>query len=185
MEVLKLHSKRIATLRLISPVLWILPTHWSTLLRRTLLCPAQATCPLCKMERPKRRGYGIAQIALAPGAKNEGLLELTEDVLAQLENRGFDPTHATGWTWRMERRDNRPGWRLLGHDIQGDTIATDAQLVPAAIEQLYALPPTMRPGPAGLRPEIISDLRDWQVEQAHCLMRRAATAAYPHTGNPQ
>lgn len=172
MDVLKLAKKRLVTMRLISRQLWPLPTHWSPLLKRTLLCPAVMTCPRCALERPKQRGYAIAQVALQADRKDEGLAELCQEVIDQLIDRGMDPTRAAGWTFRMERRDERPGWKLLGASQSETVVNCEDDELPAALEKLYGLPPVLRPNGSELHSVILTDLREWQAEQVNCLTRR-------------
>lgn len=168
MEVLRYARKSSLTARITSTQLWLLPTHWSDLARRTMLCPAIATCCRCQLERPKTRGYGMAQMA-AGSERPQGLIELAPEVCEQLQLRGLDCKNAAGWTFKMEKRAERPGWKVLAAEqVEIQTWHTPAELA-AAIETLYGLPLGL-----GEDRQIneVTSLRDWQVSHAACLDRR-------------
>jgi hypothetical protein len=168
MEVLRYARKTIVTARIISRELWLLPTHWSELARRTMICPATAVCCRCQVERPKVRGYAIAQMAFG-AERPQGLIELAPEVCEQLQCRGLEVTNAAGWTFKMEKRSERPGWKVLAAEqVEIQSWHTPAELA-AAIETLYGLPLGL-----GEDRQIneVTNLRDWQVSHAQCLDRR-------------
>jgi hypothetical protein len=94
---------------------------------------------------------------------------LSPEVCEQLQLRGLVTTNAAGWTFKMERRTERPGWKILAAEqVEVNSWFTMAELA-AAIETLYGLPLGM-----GEDRQIneVTNLRDWQVAHANCLDRR-------------
>lgn len=180
MDVIKLAKRRTILARIISAELWLISTHWNQQMKRTLLCPGTANCMLCATERPKARGYAIALVKQATGDPLDGLIELTNETLTQLLQRGLDSTNAAGFTWRMERRESRPGWRILGTAQDATVIPVDPETLPAAIEKLYGLPPTMRTRSGSLQQVFLTQAAEWLDEQRHVIERRIE-AAVAHT----
>jgi hypothetical protein len=120
------------------------------------------------MERPKTRGYAIAQMAFG-AERPQGLIELAPEVCEQLQCRGLEVTNAAGWTFKMEKRSERPGWKILAAEqVEVQAFHTPAELA-AAIETLYGLPIGMG---ADRQINEVTNLRDWQVSHAACLDRR-------------
>lgn len=135
LDLLKFGGRSRVTVRILSRDLWRLQAHW---LRRTMLCPGPG-CPRCALERPTVRGYAVAAARLNQQTAAAGLVELRQDVLDQLGQRGFVDSNAGGWTWVMESREGRPGWKVLGAE-QASVSKLDERPLSRFLETLFGLP---------------------------------------------
>ena len=155
---------------LISAELWIFGTHFRT---KTLLCPARA-CPLCAVERPKRRGYAIAKVPQTNGPADEGLIEFGQDVLDQMINRfQLDPSNVNGTRWRLARRTDRPGWIVSAAGRNEAPHVPHIFALADSIETLYGLPFKIDDQGEIIRP---SSPGEWHRAQQHALESRAFDA---------
>lgn len=170
MDVIRTGNRNIVTMRITSPQLWVLPTHWDPANRRTVLCPADRRCPLCTHTRPKHRGYAIGRMKEDAAGSTIGLIELCSEIVTQLTDHGLNQANAAGWTWRMQRREHRPGWKVLGALQHDDPEVSAPELLPLALETLYGLPPANDPADEG--PETITDRTAWATTYSDALLRR-------------
>lgn len=174
MEVIRTGNRSVVTMRITSPKLWVLSTHWDDHHRRTVLCARPAECPLCRIGRAKLRGYCIGRMKEDADGTTVGLIELCTEVVQQLQDHGLVYENAAGWTWRMQRREHRPGWKVLGASQQENPETSPPEALPLAIETLYGLPPATEPGDG--QSGIITNQTMWSKTYADTLLRRLIAA---------
>jgi len=131
------------TFRLVSEELWLLPVHWSTRHRRTVICPGDR-CPACYESRPKYRAYAVGKYKQSTVVSEVGLIEVGQLIVADLERHGLtDHQHAWGWQWEQEpAQDNIPRVTKAAQVPSDDGQLYTAAAIAAALEDLYLLPPT-------------------------------------------
>lgn len=137
MEILSTKSRSSMVIRAVSLQAWDLATHFAG---RTLLCGGlrSTPCPLCEVERPKRRLYFIGQEKLAKEWSLPLLCEFGQEVLLQLQARGFKTVQAAGFAFRLERRTDRPGWKVVDDAIQ-EVVQAEGHMLPHCVETLFGL----------------------------------------------
>lgn len=165
MDLVKL-PRTVVVARILSPELWRMFYHWHERSRRSYLCPGG--CLLCDVERPRSRAYCIGRVRKG-GSSCDGLLELAGEVMDQLEGRGLDRRNACGWTFRMESRADRPGWKVLA----AEQVPTD----PVPIGELGHSLAVLNRLPIILEGSSVSLGRDaWLAEVSSILRRRISMA---------
>jgi len=137
MDVLRYKSLRRVVLRVTSPEMLCLDVHW---LGRSLLCPGRAVrgCPACKVSSPRTMYYAHGRMKNGSQVSPDGLIELTGDIVSQLFRSQFDIINPCGWSFALERREDRPGW-LVTQAAQSPEDHPDRTPILRSLEVLYGL----------------------------------------------